>query len=157
MGEPLHHHCDKSPTCNVHGSSAHKTITYVPNSLKMAIGADNASTVVSGQIQVSLSVPFDARGCKREVFCFCKTVCRDATMAESFTMAITITTPCKICPMPPAVTPAGTTVVAKVIGTPKVNFYGESDTSPSLMPVRHVLDACVRVRVCVTECACVAS
>ena len=72
-----HHHCDTTPTCNIHGSQAHKQLTYVPNTLKMAIGADNASTVVSAQIHVQVSVPFEIHGCKKVFFghCECKTVC----------------------------------------------------------------------------------
>ena len=122
-----HHHCDTTPTCNIHGSQAHKQLTYVPNTLKMAIGADNASTVVSAQIHVQVSVPFEIHGCKKVFFghCECKTVCGGgSTMVESFTMQMTMNTPCKICPMPPAVTPSAAQVTTTILGTPSVQFHG---------------------------------
>ena len=123
-----HPDCDTTPSCSIYGSQAQKTLTYVPNTLKMAIGGDNASTIVSAQINVQVSVPFQVRDCEKSWFfrmCECDTVCGGgSTMVESFSMVLTMQTPCTVCPMPPAVTPSGTIVTAKILGNPNVEFHG---------------------------------
>lgn len=120
-------HCDTTPECDIKGRQATTTLTYVPNSLKMAIGPDNASTVVSAQVKVEVSVPFEIHDCKKGFFghCECAAVCGGGSrMVERFTMQLTMVTPCVICPMPPTVTPDGAKVTTTILGTPSVEFHG---------------------------------
>lgn len=117
--------CDTSPQYWIHGKEAQKSVEYVPNSLKLSIGSDNASVVASADIAVEVDVPFEIRACKKILFfCTCRTVCPSgSTMKESFTVHVTIQAPCTQCPLPPATVPSVPTVTTEVTDT-KVSFKG---------------------------------